>query len=198
MTGSLVVCRAGAPLLPHTHVRLGLEPAGELRFADARRFGMLFVVRADDLAAEPRLARLGPEPFGPAFTAAYLQERARRVRKPIKNFLMDAAVVAGVGNIYATEALWRAGVHPRTAAGRLRQARWQRLHAAVLEVLAEALREGGTTLQDYRNAEGDAGAFQLRLGVYDRSGEACRRCGRPIRRIVQAGRSTFYCPGCQH
>jgi formamidopyrimidine-DNA glycosylase len=199
MTGSLTVAAApAAPLPPHTHVRLGLEGGAELRFADPRRFGMFYVLAAAELGGDRRLASLGPEPLGPDFAPAYLVQRARGVRKPIKNFLMDASVVAGLGNIYVTEALWEAGIHPRSRAGRLRPARWERLHAAVRRVLEAALQAGGTTLQDYRNAEGDLGSFQVQLEVYDREGEPCRRCGRPIRRIVQAGRSTFYCPGCQH
>ena len=198
MTGQLVVERAGAPLGPHTHVRLGLEANDELRYTDARRFGMLFVVPRRELEAHPRFAHLGPEPLGPDFTPQYLRTRARSVRKPVKSFLMDAAVVVGVGNIYATEALHRARVHPRTPAGRLGGARWERVHDAVRDVLVEALRAGGTTLQDFRDADGRSGDFQVQLRVYGRQGEACSRCGRRIRRIVQAGRSTFYCPGCQH
>ena len=198
MTGRLVLEDADRPLGPHTHVRLGLEPEGELRFADARRFGMLFVVRQGELERHPRLRGLGPEPLGPQFTAGYLRARAHRVRKPVKNFLTDAAVVAGVGNIYATEALHRAAIHPRTPARRIGPVRWQRLHACLRLVLEEALGAGGTTLQDYRNADGAAGSFQVRLRVYGREGEPCPGCGRRVRRIVQAGRSTFYCPGCQH
>ena len=197
MTGQLMVVRRDAPLTAHTHVRIGLEGGEELRYADTRRFGMLFVLRRQALDRHPRFRHLGPEPLGPEFTPEYLQQRARRVRKPIKNFLMDAAVVVGLGNIYATEALYRAGIHPSRASGRIAAERWKRLHAAILEVLGDALRAGGTTLQDYRNADGEAGLFQNRLLMYGRAGEACERCGRRIRRIVQAGRSTFYCPGCQ-
>src|SRR2546422_5359956 len=198
MTGRLAVEQADAPLRPHTHVRLGLDREGELRFADTRRFGMLFVVRQDRLSVHPRFVHLGPEPLGSDFSPEYLRRRAARVRKPIKNFLMDAAVVVGVGNIYATEALHRARVHPSTPAGRLGAQRLERLRAEVREVLTEALLAGGTTLQDFRDVDGREGDFQVDLRVYDREGEPCPRCGRTIRRIVQAGRSTFYCPGCQH
>ncbi len=198
MTGRLAVLPAEAPLRSHTHVRLGLEPPDELRFADVRRFGMLFVVRGDRLDQHPRFLHLGPEPLGPGFTPEYLAGRAARVRKPIKNFLMDAAVVVGVGNIYATEALFRAAVHPGTAAGKLGRARLERVHAAVREVLAEALEAGGTTLNDFADVDEAEGEFQVNLAVYARKGEPCLRCGCTIRRIVQAGRSTFYCPGCQH
>jgi formamidopyrimidine-DNA glycosylase len=198
MSGRLVLERADAPLLAHTHVRVRLDGAGELRFTDPRRFGMFFVVAADRLDRHPRFRKLGPEPFGPDFTLEYLNQRATGVRKPIKNFLMDAAVVVGVGNIYACESLYRAGIHPTTPARRIRADRLARLHRTVLEVLHAAVGDGGTTLQDFRDGDGRYGAFQHRLSVYGRVGEPCRRCGRNIRRIVQAGRSTFYCPGCQH
>jgi formamidopyrimidine-DNA glycosylase len=198
MSGRFVRTALAAPLEPHTHVRLGLDDQSELRYLDPRRFGMLFVVRRERLAQHPRFATLGPEPFDAAFTPAALQERAGRARRPIKNALMDAGVVVGVGNIYACESLHRAAIHPATPARRLGVARWQRLHAAVLAVLRAAVESRGTTLSDFRDSDGSYGAFQARLAVYGRAGEACGRCGRAIRRIVQAGRSTFYCPGCQH
>jgi formamidopyrimidine-DNA glycosylase len=197
MSGRLVLLQPDTPAVPHTHVRLVLDREGELRFSDPRRFGMLFVVGRNELGAHPRFAHLGPEPLEPGFDAETLRTRASRVRKPIKNFLLDGAVVAGVGNIYACEALFHAGIHPRRAAGRLGIERWRALHAALLAVLGRAIRDGGTTLQDFRDADGRSGAFQRRLRVYGREGEACRRCGHTVRRIVQSGRSTFYCPGCQ-
>jgi formamidopyrimidine-DNA glycosylase len=115
----------------------------------------------------------------------------------VKNFLMDAQVVVGVGNIYASEALYRARVHPLTESRRLRLRRWSRVHEAVRATLRRALRAGGTTLSDFRAADGRAGEFQVELAVYDRAGESCPRCRRRVRRIVQAGRSTYFCPGCQ-
>jgi formamidopyrimidine-DNA glycosylase len=189
MSGRLDLVPEALPLAPHTHVRFQLAGGDELRFADPRRFGMLFLVDRAALGSHPRFARLGPEPLEPGFDAAYLHQRARGRRKPIKNFLMDAAIVVGVGNIYACEALHRAGVHPCTPV--------RRVSAAVCNVLQRALRHGGTTLTDYRDVDGRYGAFQYRLRVYGRDGLACRRCGRRVRRIVQAGRSTYYCPGCQ-
>jgi len=197
MTGRVLLVPPRAETVPHTHVRFLLDREGELRFADPRRFGMIFVAPRADLGVHPRFARLGPEPLEPGFDADTLRLRAVGVRKPIKNFLLDAAVVAGVGNIYACEALYRAGIHPRRAAGKLGVARWQALHAALRAILGRAIRDGGTTLQDFRDSDGRYGAFQRRLQVYGREGEACRRCGRTVRRIVQSGRSTFYCPGCQ-
>jgi formamidopyrimidine-DNA glycosylase len=197
MSGRLRVLPAGAPAEPHTHVRLRLDDGNELRFRDQRRFGMLFVVQSARLAAHPRFRNLGPEPLSPEFSAADLARAARGSQRPIKNFIMDASIVVGVGNIYASEALYRAGIHPETPAGRLSAARWQRLHAAVQATLNDALQQGGTTLNDFQDADGQEGMFQVRLGVYGREAEPCERCRRRIRRIVQAGRSTFYCPGCQ-
>lgn len=197
MSGRLLRVPRAAPLVPHTHVRLRLDDGHELRFRDPRRFGMLFVVSRQALPRHPRFARLGPEPLEADFTPTYLHERARGVRKPVKNFLMDAAVVVGVGNIYASEALHRAAIHPATPAMRLRLVRWQRLQAAVRATLEAAVRQGGTTIADFRSADDTAGAFQVQLRVYGRAGEACGRCGRRVRRSVQAGRSTYYCPGCQ-
>ena len=199
MTGGIVLEPARVPPAPHTHVILELDGGDQLRFADPRRFGMLFVLpHAEALATDARLANLGPEPLSADFDLGYLAQRARRVRKPVKNFLLDPSVVAGVGNIYACETLYRAGIHPRTPAGRLRLPRLQRLRRSLVVVLGEAVRAGGTTLQDYRDAAGRRGAYQFRLRVYGREGQRCRKCHHPVRRVVQAGRSTFYCPGCQH
>ena len=198
MSGRLDLVPRGSALLPHTHVQLELDGGEELRFSDPRRFGMLFVSPRAGLPAHPRLRSLGVEPFEADFTVEYLLDRARGMRRPVKNFLMDARVVVGVGNIYASEALHRARVRPTTPVRRLSAERMRSLHASVRAVLAAAVRAGGTTLQDFRDTDGHAGRFQVRLRVYDRAGEACPRCRRTIRRLVQAGRSTFYCPGCQH
>lgn len=197
MSGRLSCVTPRDALESHTHVRLQLDSGRELRFRDHRRFGMLFVVRASRLARHPRFVALGVEPLDAEFTADYLARRARGVAKPIKNFLMDAAVVVGVGNIYANEALHTAGIHPARAAGRLSRARWERVHAAVRDTLERALRAGGTTLSDFKDAEGSEGEFQVELSVYGREGGACLRCPGRIRRLVQAGRSTFYCTRCQ-
>ena len=128
----------------------------------------------------------------------YLRAAARGSRRPVKNALMDARFVAGVGNIYASEALWNAGVNPKTRAGKISTARWRAIRGAVRRVLGEAIDAGGTTLNDFRGASGEPGYFQVSLRVYGRDGEACRRCGAIIRRILQAGRATYYCGRCQH
>jgi formamidopyrimidine-DNA glycosylase len=197
MSGRLRVLPAGAPAEPHTHVRLRLDDGNELRFRDQRRFGMLFVVQSARLAAHPRFRNLGPEPLSPEFSAADLARAARGSQRPIKNFIMDASIVVGVGNIYASEALFRARVHPRRAARRLKRAEIARLVRGIKSVLTTAIRVGGTTLRDYVGADGNPGYFRQRLYVYERAGKPCRVCRTPIRQITQGQRSTYFCPKCQ-
>lgn len=196
MSGSLHVLAAGTPLRPHDHYDLLLDTGRCLRFNDPRRFGCLLWVdgKPDEHAL---LAGLGPEPLGRAFDAGYLAMKARGRKVAVKQFLMDQRVVVGVGNIYASEALFRAGIDPRRPAGRLSRARLARLVAAVREVLAAAIRQGGTTLRDYVNAEGSPGYFRQDLSVYERAGQRCRRCGGRVRQFVQGQRSTYFCAGCQ-
>ncbi len=196
MSGSLRVLPADAPLLAHDHYDLLLDSGRCLRFNDPRRFGCLVWTEGDP-GEHPLLANLGPEPLERSFDADYLASRARGRRVAIKQFLMDQGVVVGVGNIYASEALFRAGISPRRAAGRVSRERLARLVEAIRAVLGEAIREGGTTLRDYVNADGTPGYFRQRLFVYERAGEPCRRCGTPIRQIVQGQRSTYHCPACQ-
>jgi formamidopyrimidine-DNA glycosylase len=196
MSGSLRVLPAAAPLLVHDHYDLQLESGQCLRFNDPRRFGSLLWC-AGPVDEHPLLAALGPEPLEDAFTPDYLAARARRRKAAVKQYLMDQHVVVGVGNIYASEALFRAGVRPRRAAGRIKTAEWQRIVAAVRQVLGDAIRQGGTTLRDYVNADGTPGYFRQKLFVYERAGEPCRRCRTPIRHLVQGQRSTYFCPECQ-
>jgi formamidopyrimidine-DNA glycosylase len=196
MSGSLRVLPAATPPLTHDHYDLLLDSGSCLRFNDPRRFGCLLWVTGD--ATRHRLlAGLGPEPLEHGFDAGYLVEKARGRRVAIKQFLMDQRIVVGVGNIYASEALYRAGVDPRRAAGRVSRKRLERVVAAVREVLQEAIRHGGTTLRDYVNADGAPGYFSQDLFVYERSGLPCRRCGTSIRQVVQGQRSTYFCPDCQ-
>ena len=198
MSGRLGIMPADRPLLTHDHVIWTLEDGRHLRFNDPRRFGMVLTFRREEEATHPRLAHLGVEPLDDgAFTGALLHTWTRGVAKPIKNFLMDGTRIVGVGNIYACESLFIAGVHPSRAAGRLSAARCDALVEAVRAVLIRAIEEGGTTLRDFANAEGDAGYFAVSLQAYGREGLPCLRCGAPIARMVQAGRSTFYCPRCQ-
>jgi formamidopyrimidine-DNA glycosylase len=196
MSGSLRVLAADAPLLAHDHWELQLDTGRVLRFNDPRRFGSLHYT-AGPPDAHPLLAQLGPEPLDAAFGAASLHALARRRRVAVKAFLMDQRVVVGVGNIYASEALFRAGIDPRRAAGRVSLARYARLVDAVRAVLSEAIQVGGTTLRDYVNAEGTPGYFRQQLYVYERAGQDCRSCGTPIRQLVLGQRSSYYCPRCQ-
>lgn len=197
MTGRLWVGPPSTQDALHDHLIFQLGPDLELRFHDTRRFGMCFVTTQDALPRHPRLRHLGPEPLSADFSGAYLHARARGLQKPVKNFLMDAAVVVGVGNIYASESLFLAGLRPTRPVGRLRREHWERLCAAIQQVLQAAIDNHGTTLSDYVDSEGQQGHFQNQLMVYGRAGEPCHRDHRRIQRIVQAGRSSFYCPGCQ-
>lgn len=197
MTGTLTIVEADRPLRDHDHVLWDLDDARQLRFNDARRFGMVTAFARAREATHPRLRDLGVEPLGDAIDGDEMFETSRRSRQPIKNFLMDAKRLVGVGNIYACEALFAAGIHPARAAGRISRRRWRALVGAVRDTLRAAIEQGGTTVRDFANVEGEAGHFAVRLRVYGREGEPCRRCGRPVRRLVQAGRSTFYCPACQ-
>lgn len=205
MSGRLTLVGASEPAEAHEHVAFYLDSDQRLRFRDPRRFGLVFSTETDGLETGPRFAHLGVEPLGREggarlggdFDGAFLAQAASGRRSPVKTFLMDARVVVGVGNIYAAEALFRAGVHPTRSVRRISRRRWDRLAEAVREVLSGAIREGGTTLNDFADADGQAGYFQVSLSVYGRPGQPCLRCSTPIRRIVQANRSTFYCPRCQ-
>ncbi len=195
MSGSLRVLPADTPAGSHDHVDLAFEGGRVLRLHDPRRFGL--VDWQPSGTVHPWLAHLGPEPLEPDFHGAWLAGRARGRRLAVKAFLMDSKVVVGVGNIYASEALFRAGIHPARAAGRIARARWERLAEAVRAVLAEAIEEGGTTLRDFTRADGRPGYFAQSLAVYGRAGEPCLRCGTAIRRRVLGGRASYYCPACQ-
>ncbi len=201
MSGRIVLAEAGAPRHRHDHVvfRLGGgTDLVELRLRDPRRFGAVLVAPTAGVDHHPRLRHLGPEPFDEGFSAETLYRASRGSRRAVKEWLMDGRVVVGVGNIYASETFWRARVHPAIPAGRVGVRRWRRLRDACRQVLREAIQAGGTTLRDFRDPGGNLGYFGTRLHVYGRSGEPCERCGRPIRRRRIGGRSSFYCPGCQH
>ncbi len=196
MSGSLRVVPVALKPTAHDHLDLALEDSRVLRLRDPRRFGALLWT---DKAPEdhPRLAGLGPEPLGNELTGGYLYRRSRGRTAPVKAFLMDASVVAGIGNIYASEALFRAGIHPGRAAGRVGQQRFQRLAQALRTVLAAAIEAGGTTLRDFTSGEGAPGYFRQQLAVYHREGEPCPACGHLLARTVVAQRSSFYCTRCQ-
>jgi formamidopyrimidine-DNA glycosylase len=196
MTGSLRVYRKAPPRKLHDHVDLVLDDGTTLRYHDPRRFGAMLWVPAP-AQEHPLLARLGPEPFDPAFDGAYLWRALRTRTAAIKLALMDNGVVVGVGNIYANEALFRAGIRPSRSACTVSRARIARLVEAVRSVLAEAIAKGGSTLRDYVDAEGEAGYFQLAYFVYGRQGAPCRVCGTAIRMQRLGARASFYCPACQ-
>ena len=196
MSGNLRALPAGTPRLAHDHFDLVLDSGVALRFNDPRRFGSLLYTRGDP-RAHPLLAHLGPEPFSRAFDAQYLWRITRGRRVAIKQLLMNSRLVVGVGNIYASEALFRGRIRPRRQARTLSRAEAARLVRAVHTVLRQAIRAGGTTLRDYLGADGAPGYFRQRLYVYERRGRACRRCGTAVRALVQGQRSTYYCPACQ-
>ncbi|MBK1691324.1 bifunctional DNA-formamidopyrimidine glycosylase/DNA-(apurinic or apyrimidinic site) lyase [Ectothiorhodospira mobilis] len=196
MSGSLRLVAQDTPAGPHDHVDLGLDSGRVLRLHDPRRFGSLHWFEAAG-PPHPLLARLGPEPLEPGFDGAYLHRISRGRRSSIKALIMNAQVVAGIGNIYATEALFLAGIRPRRAAGRITRAQAERLVAALRQVLEEALEQGGTTLRDFLREDGRPGYFAQSLRAYGRAGLPCPVCHTPIRRISQQGRSSYYCPRCQ-
>jgi formamidopyrimidine-DNA glycosylase len=196
MSGSLQVVPKGTPAGKHDHVDLVLSSGMVARLTDPRRFGAL-LWEADDPHRHPLLARLAPEPLGTEFHAAWLHARTRGRSAAIKNVVMNSHIVVGVGNIYASESLFRAGIHPGLAAGRVSLLRCKKLVAAIQETLAAAIEAGGSSLRDYVGAEGDPGYFQQTYFVYGREGKPCRVCGTTIKTLRQGQRSTFFCPGCQ-
>jgi formamidopyrimidine-DNA glycosylase len=196
MSGSLRVVACDTPPQKFDHVDIVLTNGKCLRLRDPRRFGSLLWTGGDPL--QHRLLRdLGPEPLGPDFSGAYLFQAARGRRIAARDFLINAHVVAGVGNIYANEALFRAGIRPNRPAGKISHERCDRLARAVRATLKKAIRAGGTTLRDFQNADGLPGYFQQTLNVYGRKGKPCRVCKTPIRALKLGQRSAFYCPKCQ-
>ncbi len=195
MTGVLT------PERPRDHVRIELRldgpPPNVLYFRDPRRFGRFLVVPAGDYRSLPTLAALGPEPFDAAFTAGSLLAALRGRRVAIKTLLLAQRPVAGLGNIYIDEALWRAGIHPKLPAGRVTRAQAARLHDAAISVLRAAIDAQGTTFSDYRTVNGAVGDYLGYLDVYGHAGDPCRRCGTKLRRIVLGARGTCFCPQCQ-
>jgi formamidopyrimidine-DNA glycosylase len=198
MTGRLLVAEKGVPLPtdPHDHVVFTLEDGAVVAFNDVRRFGRMDYLRAAKLEAHPLLKDLGPEPLGNAFNGPALEARLDGKRTPLKAALLDQRVVAGLGNIYVSESLYQAGLSPRRLAATVKEARAERLAAAIRDVLTRAIAAGGSSLRDYVQASGELGYFQHEWAVYGREGERCPACDcrGVIKRITQSGRSTFYCP----
>jgi len=196
MSGSLAIAPAASARDRHVRVAWLFSGKQELRLRDPRRFGMALCWR-QKRSAPPFLARLGPEPLDNHFSATYLFQRSRQRQCPLKNFLLDQKNVAGIGNIYAAESLFLARLSPFLPAGDLKPAQCRRLVKAIKAVLAAAIRQGGTTIRDHRLLDGTAGAFAVKLRVYGRAGRPCPACRAAIRRVTQAGRSTYYCRYCQ-
>ena len=194
MSGNLRVLPADTPRIAHDHYDLLLDSGNTLRFNDPRRFGSLHYTTGDP-GGHPLLARLAPEPFDPEFDPEYLWRITRRRRASIKQVLMNSRLVVGVGNIYASEALFRARIRPRRGAQSLSREEAGRLVKEVRAVLAHAIKVGGTTLRDYVGADGEPGYFRQKLYVYEQ--KECRVCGTAIRQLTQQGRSSYYCPTCQ-
>lgn len=195
MSGSLRVITDDTPALTHDHVELGLASGITLRFNDPRRFGCWLWTEAAD--HHPLIASLGPEPLSPEFNGPMLYRLSRGKQSPVKSFIMDNHVVVGVGNIYANEALFKAGIHPKRKAGRISLDRYHRLAEAIRETLSAAILMGGTTLRDFVNSDGKPGYFAQSLLVYGRTHEPCRECQTPLKEVRMNNRSTVYCPRCQ-
>jgi formamidopyrimidine-DNA glycosylase len=181
----------------HDHLVLETGEGRLLSLHDPRRFGSVDLVDSAAVDAWPAFAALGPEPLGDAVSARWLRDALTGRSASIKQMLLDQRIVAGLGNIYVCEALYRAGIDPRLAAGKVSRPKLERLAAAIPQVLDEAIAAGGSTLRDFAAPDGELGYFSKTFDVYDREGESCRRCGIPVKRLVQGGRSTFYCGKCQ-
>jgi formamidopyrimidine-DNA glycosylase len=197
MSGSLRLANPAAEFKKHDHVALTLDSGKQLRFHDPRRFGIFLHLPEGDPLEHPLLRTLGPEPFDDAFSTARLANACAGKSVAIKLAIMDPKVVVGVGNIYASEALFRAGIRPATPANKVSRPRLAKLVDAIRQVLAESIEQGGTTLRDFVNSDGEPGYFRQRLFVYERKGEPCRICGTPVRHAVMGQRSTYWCPTCQ-
>ncbi len=196
MSGNLRLVEPDTPAERHDHVDIELAGERTLRYTDPRRFGMVMWTRDDPLDHE-LLAQLGPEPLTDEFTGERLFQLSRGRKGSVKAFIMESRVVVGVGNIYASESLFLAGINPKRAAGRVSRERYQRLGEAIKAVLARAIEAGGTTLRDFLGGDGKPGYFAQQLNVYGRDAQPCPTCGALLHRLTLAQRSTFYCPHCQ-
>ncbi|MDZ7922494.1 MAG: bifunctional DNA-formamidopyrimidine glycosylase/DNA-(apurinic or apyrimidinic site) lyase [Marinagarivorans sp.] len=197
MSGSLRMVDPAAPVGIHDHIDLIFEGGLVLRYNDPRRFGAFVLHQGDGLFEHPLLAHLGPEPLTEDFTADYLYAQTRDRKQPLKSFIMDAKIVVGVGNIYANEALFAAGLHPLHAAGKLTKPKVAKLVAEIKRILAHAIERGGTTLRDFVGGDGKPGYFAQELHVYGRGGKPCRRCTKPLTEKRLQNRTTVFCTACQ-
>jgi formamidopyrimidine-DNA glycosylase len=196
MSGSLRIFTHDAPAKKHDHIDILLANGKLLRFRDPRRFGALLWT-TDEPLLHPLLSHLGPEPLDSSFSGKYLWEKSRKRKVPVKSFLMDSKIVVGVGNIYATEALFAAGILPKTAAGKISLLQYEKLVKELKKVLKAAIQQGGTSLKDFVNSEGKKGYFSVKLKVYGRGGKECVTCGTKLKDSRLGQRGTVYCPHCQ-
>lgn len=196
MSGRICLLAADEPPQKHDHFDIRFANGSVLRLRDPRRFGAVLWCE-EDVNTHLLLQSLGPEPLDAAFNGELLHEKTRTRPAPVKNVIMDSSVVVGVGNIYASESLFRAGINPRTPANRISKARYQRLAQEIKATLEDALQAGGSSLRDFFGADGNPGYFQQQYFVYGRTGQPCRKCGAAIKSIRLGQRSTFYCPTCQ-
>lgn len=196
MSGSLRILATNEPAEKHDHFEIQFEDGNCLRLRDPRRFGAVLWTK-DDPQEHKLLINLGPEPLDKTFNAELLFEKSRKRKTTIKQFIMDAKIVVGVGNIYASESLFLAGIHPKRLAGKITKQHAKDLTAAIKKILRQAIKQGGTTLKDFKSSDGKPGYFQQKLKVYDRKNEACLICEKPIKQITLGQRSTFYCTHCQ-
>lgn len=197
MEGKFRLENSGEPRIKHTHVIFNLNTEEELRYLDVRKFGRMSLVTHSDVWTHPSLVQLGPEPVDQSLLKADLEKNLKKTNRPIKAVLLDQHVIAGIGNIYADEILFSAGVHPGKKASELTVNEVCSIHQSTIQVMSEAVRSGGTTIRTYANAFGLEGSFQNKLKVYGKTGEACVHCGHLIEKIKIAQRGTHYCPNCQ-
>ncbi|MBW6520084.1 MAG: bifunctional DNA-formamidopyrimidine glycosylase/DNA-(apurinic or apyrimidinic site) lyase [Desulfoarculaceae bacterium] len=199
MTGNLGIFPHSAPVKVHDHVRWLLDNGLELRLNDTRRFGAVWLLPPEQARDRENgfFGNTGPEPFGRLCTPAHFMTLAQRRKQPVKSFLMDSRVVAGIGNIYANEILMAAGIHPLRQACALEEDNWQRIITLTRQILTRAIACGGSTISDFINASGESGYFQVNFTVYGRKGQPCHQCGSPIEKIQIGGRASYFCPGCQ-
>jgi formamidopyrimidine-DNA glycosylase len=195
MTGRLFFQTDSCPTLPHVHLVFHLNSGFKLVYQDVRRFGQILLFQSGKTPLA--LAQVGLEPWSRRLTPAWLHQKARGLKRPIKNFLLDGRIIAGIGNIYASEGLFESGIHPQTPAGEIPLEMWEILLKAIRRILRRAIRAGGTTIANFADCEGKSGLFAIQLKVYGRTGEPCPVCRTSIERLVMAGRSTFFCPKCQ-
>ena len=199
MTGNIGIFKQGTAQKKHDHICWLLDDGREMRFNDTRRFGAVHLLPAENAKQLEKtfFAATGPEPFARSCNTAYLLKRAAKRRQAVKNFIMDSHVIAGIGNIYANESLFRSGIHPAQPASTLSEKEWKRLLSIIRKTLKNAIRCGGSTISDFVNASGEGGYFQINFQIYGKTGEACTVCGERIEKTVLGGRASFFCPICQ-